>query len=114
MSITDKKGINVTSGFKLISSNPIDARYVVEDEEELQSIIDNGAAYNGLEVWVNSLEKKLMYNGNAFIEMNGGEASTIDTEMSDTSTNAVQNKVIKAYVDEQIKNSIAQALQGDY
>ena len=29
----------------------------------------------------------------------GGEAATVDTEMSDTSTNAVQNKVIKEYVD---------------
>lgn len=29
----------------------------------------------------------------------GGEAAAVDTEMSDTSTNAVQNKVIKEYVD---------------
>lgn len=29
----------------------------------------------------------------------GGETGTVDTEMSDTSTNAVQNKVIKEYVD---------------
>jgi F0F1-type ATP synthase delta subunit len=34
------------------------------------------------------------------LEENGREVSiTIDTEMSDTSENAVQNKVIKAYVD---------------
>lgn len=32
----------------------------------------------------------------------GGEIS-IDTEMSDTSENAVQNKVIKKYVDEQVE-----------
>ena len=29
----------------------------------------------------------------------GGDGIIIDTEMSDTSENAVQNKVIKAYVD---------------
>lgn len=34
------------------------------------------------------------------IEIQGG-TWTVDTEMSDTSTNAVQNKVIKAYVDSQ-------------
>ena len=72
MAITDKKGINVTSGFKLISPAPIDARYVVEDETELQSIIDNGAAYNGLEVWVNSLGKKLQFNGTGFVDVQAG------------------------------------------
>lgn len=50
MSVLDKKGINVTGGFKLISPQPIDARYIVEDEVELQSIVDNGATYEGLEV----------------------------------------------------------------
>ena len=70
--ITEKKGINVTSGFKLISPAPVDARYVVEDETELQSIIDNGAAYNGLEVWVNSLGKKKQYNGTEFVEVQAG------------------------------------------
>lgn len=72
MAITDKKGINVTSGFKLISPAPIDARYVVEDETELQSIIDIGSAYNGLEVWVNSLGKKKQYNGTEFVEVQAG------------------------------------------
>lgn len=32
----------------------------------------------------------------------GGESIIIDTEMSDTSENAVQNKVVKSYVDEKI------------
>ena len=38
------------------------------------------------------------------IEKNGtgGDAIEIDTEMSDTSTNAVQNKVIKTYVDNMV------------
>lgn len=72
MSILDKKGINVTSGFKLISGQPIDARQVVEDETELQSIIDNGAAYEGLEVWVKSASKKYRYVGSSFVEVAEG------------------------------------------
>ena len=36
------------------------------------------------------------------IKNDGGGSITVDTEMSDSSTNAVQNKVIKEYVDEQI------------
>lgn len=38
----------------------------------------------------------------------------IDTEMSDTSTNLVQNKVIKQYVDSQIQSSITNVLGGSY
>ena len=39
------------------------------------------------------------------VDGGGGSGGTIilDTEMSDTSENAVQNKVIKKYVDEEIK-----------
>lgn len=35
-----------------------------------------------------------------------GEPITIDTEMSDTSENTVQNKVIKEYVDEETKHVV--------
>lgn len=76
MSITDKKGINVTSGFKLISGQPIDARFNVEDETELQSLIDNGAVYEGLHVWVKSLGKEKVWNGTEFTEIQAsGESS---------------------------------------
>ena len=73
----NKKGINITSGFKLISPTPIDVRFVVEDEDELQSIIDNQAAYEGLEVWVKSLGRKKQFNGNEFVEIqaSGGSGS---------------------------------------
>lgn len=42
---------------------------------------------------------------NINVQAGGGSGGTVDTEMSDTSTNAVQNKVIKAYVDSK-ENSI--------
>ena len=46
------------------------------------------------------------------LEKNGaGSSITIDSEMSDTSENAVQNKVAKAYVDGKIGN-IETALDG--
>lgn len=45
------------------------------------------------------------------IEM-GGSGGPIDTEMSDTSENAVQNKVIKAYVDTQVE-TIPKGEKGD-
>lgn len=47
-------------------------------------------------------------NGNPIpldaFETGGGSGGTIDMVMSDTSENAVQNKVIKAYVDGKLDN----------
>lgn len=77
-SILDRKGIVVTSGFKYIAKEPLDPRYVVTDEEELQSIIDNGGAYEGLEVWVKSLAKKKIYNGSEFVEITSGSSTNND------------------------------------
>lgn len=76
MSITDKKGINVTSGFKLISKQPIDARFIATDETDLQSLIDNGAVYDGLMVWVQSLGKYMSYNGTEFKELETGSGGS--------------------------------------
>ena len=50
-SIIDKKGIVIAGGFKLLAGSPIDARYQVESTEQLQSILSNGAGYEGLVVY---------------------------------------------------------------
>lgn len=47
--------------------------------------------------------QSLLGNGN--IQIEGG---TVDTEMSDTSKNAVQNKVIKKYIDDLVGNTLTQ------
>lgn len=39
-------------------------------------------------------------------DIGGGANITIDTKMSDTSENAVQNKVIKHYIDQSIQQAI--------
>lgn len=87
MSIIDKKGINVTSGFKLISPQPIDARQVVDDETELQSIIDNGGAYEGQLVYVKGIAKYMKYNGTAYEEFTTGGGSS-EWELLGTYTDA--------------------------
>jgi hypothetical protein len=43
--------------------------------------------------------QNVLGRGNIEIEGGGGGSITLDSEMSDTSTNAVSNKVIKEYVD---------------
>lgn len=76
MAITDKKGINVTSGFKLVSGQPLDARLVAVDETDLQSLVNNGAVYDGMIVWVQSLNKYMSYNGTEFEELATGGGGT--------------------------------------
>ena len=39
---------------------------------------------------------------------------TVDTELSDTSENPVQNKAIKAYIDAKIAEAISGAIGGSY
>ena len=80
--VKNKKGIGITSGFKYLAESPIDVRFVVADETELQSIIENNAAYPGLLVWVkepNDNKNNLrLYDGESFIEFNtqGGNSNT--------------------------------------
>ena len=39
---------------------------------------------------------------------------TFDTSMSDSSTNGVQNKVVKSYIDTSIKQTILDSWEGSY
>jgi hypothetical protein len=62
MRIEDLKGfISFPNGFQLLSDQPLDARYCGEDLEFLQSIIDIGAAYPGLKVFIISENKSYIY-----------------------------------------------------
>ena len=79
MSFNDKPGIPILGGYKLGTSDPIDVRTIADDEIDLQSLIDNGVAYEGLEVYVKSLGKKKVYNGTEFVEVaTGGGGSNVD------------------------------------
>ena len=44
----------------------------------------------------------------------GGGSITLDSEMSDTSTNAVSNKVIKEYVDSFIPSEYSDEFNNDF
>lgn len=60
---------------------------------------------NSLETRVGNLEKSASSGGGSGGGSGEGGDIVIDTAMSDTSTNAVQNKVIKAYVDKAVEDS---------
>lgn len=78
MAIIDKSGTNIGSAFKLVSPNPLDVRLIADDENDLQSLIDNKAVYAGMIVWVKSLEKHKMYNGKEFVDFESGSGSSGD------------------------------------
>lgn len=48
------------------------------------------------------------------LSIGGGGSITLDSEMSDTSTNAVQNKVIKEYVDSFIPADFNEDFNDDF
>lgn len=58
--------------------------------------------------------QNILGRGNITIEGGGGGSITLDTEMSDTSTNAVSNKVIKAYVDSFIPSEFSEEFNNDF
>ena len=47
--------------------------------------------------------------GGEIVVEGGGSGITVDSYMSDTSENPVQNKVVKTYVDEEVENAKAYA-----
>lgn len=62
MRIEDLKGfIDFPGGFQLLNGQPIDSRYVGEDLEFLQSVIEIGAAYPGLKIFIKSENKSYTY-----------------------------------------------------
>ena len=56
--ILNKAGTNVGNAYKLIGASPLDVRFTVEDITERDSIITANGCYPGLEVWVNTENKK--------------------------------------------------------
>lgn len=83
MSFNDKPGIPILGGYKLGSSDPMDVRTIADDAADLQSLIDNGVAYEGLEVYVKSTKKKMQYNGTEFVEVATGGGSNVDIHIED-------------------------------
>ena len=48
------------------------------------------------------------------LSIGGGGSITLDSQMSDTSTNAVSNKVIKEYVDSFIPSEFSEEFNNDF
>ena len=66
----------------------------------------------GVDYWTEEDKREIVDEVLADIPESGGTI-TLDTEMSDTSENAVQNKVIKAYVDNAITSAIIDSWEVD-
>jgi len=71
------RGLGVDSGFKLVSPKPLDVRYVVKNATQLQEIINSGAAYPGLQVWVKSLDNSELTSNRVYFDpsLNNGHGA---------------------------------------
>ena len=54
-------GISILSGFALNSKKPLDSRTVVDNYSNLSELVNAGAAYVGMMVYVNSTDEQKVY-----------------------------------------------------
>lgn len=64
--------------------------------------VENIDVKDGQLIYTGTGKTYMDYGNQRIATGSGGGSGTVDTEMSDSSTNAVQNKVIKEYIDNQI------------
>lgn len=76
MSFADKKGITVTSGFKLQADSLLDVRGCVENITERDELVTINAATAGLRVFVKDQNKSYVYNGSSWDELTIGTGYT--------------------------------------
>lgn len=76
MSFADKKGITVTSGFKLQADSLLDVRGCVENISERDELVTINAATAGLRVFVKDKNKSYVYNGESWDELTIGTGYT--------------------------------------
>ena len=76
MSFADKKGITVTSGFKLQADSLLDVRSCVENITERDELVTINAATAGLRVFVKDQNKSFVYNGTSWDELTIGTGYT--------------------------------------
>ena len=63
-----KKGIPISTGFDLGAKRPLDSRTVVSTFEVLNELVLKNMAYAGLEVFVEDVHKKFLYDGTQWID----------------------------------------------
>ena len=100
MSFADKKGITVTSGFKLQADSLLDVRSCVDTITERNELVTIKAATAGLRVFVKEDKQNYVYNGEDWDLMTTGKGYTHpDTHPA---TMIVQDATHKFVSDEQI------------
>ena len=80
MSIEDKTGISLISGFKLLAERPLDVREVVDTLEERDALVTSHVAYPGLRVFVKADKNTYSYNGESWDLFTTGTAYVHPTD----------------------------------
>jgi hypothetical protein len=72
----------IATNFQVGSAQPIDSRFVVENESDLSGL----KAYEGLEVYIKQTKTKKMYNGNEWIDSDFSIKKYIDETLGEIET----------------------------
>ena len=109
----DKKLIHFKTWDKFISPNGVNGNWETPNPGTYED--DGTAVYGQIKgtsiVFIKDVGK-IWTHGKLYAEGTGGGGAsiTVDSELSETSTNPVQNKVVKSYVDNAIANAIINTL----
>lgn len=69
MNMNNLPGVDILSGFKMRSSQPLDSRQIVETIPDRNSLVTDNQAYAGLRVFVKAVKKSYIYNGETWDEI---------------------------------------------
>lgn len=78
------KGITVASGFDL-AGNPVDSKYLVATLAEANAFIDNGVAYEGMQVYCVADKTIYVFNGTSFQTMQASSGA-VDIDLTPYAT----------------------------
>lgn len=115
-SVTDGSMLPITSNAVYDAINALDVSSVGGNGKYIKSISQADGKIVAVEETIDTAMSDSSTNTvqNKVIKSYVDNNTTKDTAMSDSSTNAVQNKVIKSYVDTNVTNAITQVLNTNY
>lgn len=107
MSFSDKKGITVTSGFKLQANSLLDVRSCVDTIQERDDLVTINAAAEGLRVFVKEDKQNYVYDGTSWKKITTGDGYVHPD--SHPASMIVEDSTHKFVTDEQIAAWTAKA-----
>lgn len=105
------KGITVASGFDL-AGNPVDSKYLVATLAEANAFIDNGVAYEGMQIYCVADKTIYVFNGTSFQTMQASSGA-VDIDLTPYATLAGEQTFTGKKTFEQVIEGTAKKAEQD-